>query len=166
MQMPLRGNPEKTMAPHSSTLAWKIPWTEEPGRLQSMGSLRVGHDWATSLSLSLRGNHMQSLTPWSKWLDKALLEGPGEGHSLTLAVLTSGRPAWAVQVAHGNSLFSLCSLSQLSHSAWSWIWLPPYIWPTGTRAVLSHQLFPAAQPLISLRQHSLTEIQWGLHMRL
>ena len=36
---------------HSSTLAWKIPWTEEPGRLQSMGSLRVGHDWTTSLSL-------------------------------------------------------------------------------------------------------------------
>ena len=33
---------EKAMAPHSSTLAWKIPWTEEPGRLQSMGSLRVG----------------------------------------------------------------------------------------------------------------------------
>ena len=42
---------EKAMAPHSSTLAWKIPWTEEPGGLQSMGSLRVGHDWATSLSL-------------------------------------------------------------------------------------------------------------------
>ena len=42
---------EKEMAPQSSTLAWKIPWTEEPGRLQSMGSLRVGHDWATSLSL-------------------------------------------------------------------------------------------------------------------
>ena len=42
---------EKAMAPHSSTLAWKIPWTEEPGRLQSMGSLRVGHDWATSFSL-------------------------------------------------------------------------------------------------------------------
>ena len=35
---------EKEMAPHSSTLAWKIPWMEEPGRLQSMGSLRVGHD--------------------------------------------------------------------------------------------------------------------------
>ena len=42
---------EKAMAPHSSTLAWKIPWMEEPGRLQSMGSLRVGHNWATSLSL-------------------------------------------------------------------------------------------------------------------
>ena len=39
------------MAPHSSTLAWKIPWAEEPGRLQSMGSLRVRHDWATLLSL-------------------------------------------------------------------------------------------------------------------
>ena len=39
------------MAPHSSTLAWKIPWTEEPGRLQSMGSLRVGHDSVASLSL-------------------------------------------------------------------------------------------------------------------
>ena len=39
------------MAPYSSTLAWKIPWTEEPGRLQSMGSRRVGYDWAISLSL-------------------------------------------------------------------------------------------------------------------
>ena len=39
------------MVPHSSTLAWKIPWTEEPGRLQPMGSLRVGHDSETSLSL-------------------------------------------------------------------------------------------------------------------
>ena len=42
---------EKAMAPHSSTFAWKIPWMEEPGRLQSMGSLGVGHDWAISLSL-------------------------------------------------------------------------------------------------------------------
>ena len=42
---------EKAMGPHSSTLAWKIPWMEEAGRLQSMGSLRVGHDWVTSLSL-------------------------------------------------------------------------------------------------------------------
>ena len=39
------------MAPHSSTVVWKIPWMEEPGRLQSTGSLRVGHDWVTSLSL-------------------------------------------------------------------------------------------------------------------
>ena len=44
---------EKEMATHSTTLAWKIPWMEEPKRLQSMGSQRVGHDRATSLSLSL-----------------------------------------------------------------------------------------------------------------
>ena len=44
---------EKEMAIHSSTLAWKIVWMEEPDRLQSMGSQRVGQDWATSLSLSL-----------------------------------------------------------------------------------------------------------------
>ena len=43
---------DKEMATHSSTLAWKIPWMEDPGRLQSMGSQRVGHDWTTSLSLS------------------------------------------------------------------------------------------------------------------
>ena len=42
---------EKEMAAHSSILAWKIPWMEEHGRLQSIGSQRAGHDWATSLSL-------------------------------------------------------------------------------------------------------------------
>ena len=42
---------ERAMAPHSSTPAWKIPWTEKPGRLQPMGSLKVGHYWVTSLSL-------------------------------------------------------------------------------------------------------------------
>ena len=47
----LEGQLEKAMAPHSSTLAWKIPWMEEPGRLQSMGPLKVGHNRATSLSL-------------------------------------------------------------------------------------------------------------------
>ena len=61
------------MAPHSRTLAWKIPWTEELGRLQSMGSLRVGHDWATSLSLSCigegNGNPLQC----------SCLENPGDG---------------------------------------------------------------------------------------
>ena len=40
----VRTTSEKAMAPHSSTLAWKVPWTEEPGGLQSMGSLGVGHD--------------------------------------------------------------------------------------------------------------------------
>ena len=46
------------MATHSSTLAWKIPWTEEPGRVQSMGSLGVRRNWATSLSLSLSASQL------------------------------------------------------------------------------------------------------------
>ena len=67
---------EKAMAPHSTTLAWKIPWTEEPVRLQSMGWLRVGHNWATSLSLSCigegNGNPLQcscleNLRDWGAW---------------------------------------------------------------------------------------------------
>ena len=58
---------KKAMAPHSSTLAWKIPWTEEPGRLQSMVSWRVGYDWATYFYFSLscigegNGNPLQFL---------------------------------------------------------------------------------------------------------
>ena len=47
---------EKEMATHSSTLAWKIPWAEEPSRLQSMELQRVGHDWATSLSFTEPSN--------------------------------------------------------------------------------------------------------------
>ena len=45
------GFKDEAMAPHCSTLAWKIPWMEKPGGLKSMGSQRVGHDWATSLSV-------------------------------------------------------------------------------------------------------------------
>ena len=47
----------KEMATYSSTLAWKIPWTKEPGTLQSMGSQRVGHDWTTLLSLFFGGGY-------------------------------------------------------------------------------------------------------------
>ena len=72
------------MAPHSSTLAWKIPWTEEPVRLQSVGSLRVGHDWATWLhfhfSLSCigegKGNPLQC----------SCLENPRDGGAWWAAV--------------------------------------------------------------------------------
>ena len=66
------------MAPHSSTLAWKIPWAEEPGRLPSMGSRRVGHDWATSLSRIGEGNG----TP----LQCSCLENPRDGGAWWAAV--------------------------------------------------------------------------------
>ena len=52
--------PEKEMATHSNILAWKIPWTEEAGRLQSMGSQRVGHDWTTSLHFTSCGKKVLS----------------------------------------------------------------------------------------------------------
>ena len=51
---------EKEMTTHSSILAWRIPWTEEPGRPQSLGSQRVRHDWATSLSLLFYLAYFQS----------------------------------------------------------------------------------------------------------
>ena len=71
----LQCNTEKAMAPHCSTLAWKTPWTEEPGGLQSMGSLRVGHNWATSLSLF---TFMHWRRKW-KPLQCSCLENPGDG---------------------------------------------------------------------------------------
>ena len=70
------------MAPHSSTLAWKIPWTEEPGGLQSTGSLSIGHNWATSLHFSLscigegNGNPLQC----------SYLENPRDGGTWWAAV--------------------------------------------------------------------------------
>ena len=72
---------EKAMAPHSSTLAWKIPWMEDLGRLQSVGSRRVGQDWATSLSLFSfieegNGNPLQC----------SCLENPRDGRAWWAAV--------------------------------------------------------------------------------
>ena len=64
---------EKAMAPHSRTLAWKIPWTEELGGLQSMGPLRVRHDWVTSLSLFTFMHWRRNWQPTPVFL-------PGESH--------------------------------------------------------------------------------------
>ena len=69
---------EKAMAPHSSTLAWKIPWTKEPGRLHSMMLLRVRHDWTTSLSCIGEGN--------GNPLQCSCLENPRDGGAWWAAV--------------------------------------------------------------------------------
>ena len=66
------------MAPHSSTLAWRIPWAEEPGMLQSMASLGVGYDWATSLSRIGEGN--------GNPLQCSCLENPRDGGAWWAAV--------------------------------------------------------------------------------
>ena len=73
-------NMEKAVAPHSSTLAWSVPWAEEPGGLQSLGSLGVGHDWATSLSLF-------TLMHWRrKWQPTPVLL-PGESQAAWWAAI-------------------------------------------------------------------------------
>ena len=73
---------EKAMAPHSNTLAWKIRWMEEPSRLQSMGSLRVRHDWATSLSLFTFMHWRGNGNP----LQCSCLENPRDGGAWWAAV--------------------------------------------------------------------------------
>ena len=77
---------EKAMAPHSNTLAWKIPWTEEPGGLQSVGSRRVGHNWATSLSLF-------TFTHWRrKWQPTPVfLPGESQGRGSLVGCRLQGR---------------------------------------------------------------------------
>ena len=76
----------QAMVPHSSTLAWKIPWTEDPGRLQSMGSLRVGHDWATSLSLF---TFMHGRSKWQPTL--VFLPGESQGQGSLVGCRLWGR---------------------------------------------------------------------------
>ena len=73
---------EKAMAPDSSTHAWKIPWMEEPDRLQCMGSLRVGHDWVTSLSLF---TFMHWRRKWQP-TECSCLENPRDGGAWWAAV--------------------------------------------------------------------------------
>ena len=76
------------MAPHSSTLAWKIPWTEESGRLQSMGSLGVGHNWATSLPLF---TFMHWRRKWQPTL--VFLPGESQGRGSLVGCCLWGRTA-------------------------------------------------------------------------
>ena len=87
------------MAPHSSTLAWKIPWTEEPGRLQSMGSLRVGHDERLPFHFSL------SCT------------GEGNGNPLQCSCLENPRDRGAWWAAVYGVVQSRTRLKQLSSSS-------------------------------------------------
>ena len=100
-----RGFRNTTMASHSSTLAWKIPWMEEPGRLQSMGSLRVGHNWAT------------------EWLHFSLSYiGEGNGNPLQCPCLENPRDGGAWWAAVYGVAQSWTRLKQLSSSKYI-LWL-------------------------------------------
>ena len=108
---------EKAMAPHSSTLAWRIPWTEEPGRLQSMGSRRVEHDWATSLSRIGEGN--------GNPLQCSCLENPRDRGACWAAVYgvaqSRTRLKWlgspSLSPPHPSRLIQCPCVSFLSHAA-------------------------------------------------
>ena len=83
------------MAPHSSTLAWQIPWMEEPGRLQSMGSLRVGHDWAWTL----KSDTSLSLFTFMHWRRKwqptpVFLPGESQGRGSLVGCHLWGCESW------------------------------------------------------------------------
>ena len=107
---------EKAMAPHSSTLAWKIPWTEEPGRLQSMGSLRVRHNWATSLSLF-------TFMHWRRKWQPTPVFFPGESQGWGSLV---GCRLWGRRVGHDW----VTSLSLFTFPYWRRKWQPtPVFFP-------------------------------------
>ena len=94
---------EKAMAPHSSAVAWKIPWTEEPGRLHSMGSQRVGHDWAT-FTFTFKGFSGGSVSEESVCNAGDLGSVPGSGRS-------SGE-------GHSNPLQDSCLENPVDRGTW------------------------------------------------
>ena len=132
---------EKALATHSSTLAWKIPWMEEPGGLQSMGSWRVGHDWcniAVAAAVVIRfASHAKSETGWKKhayfrlpWWLRSKESGcnagdAGDVGSIPTLERSSG-------VGNGNPLKYSCLGNPMDRGTWqatvhgvtkSWTWL-------------------------------------------
>ena len=112
------------MAPHSSTLAWKIPWTEEPGRLQPMGSLRVGYDGATSFHFSLS------------------CIGEGNGNPLQCSCLENPRDGGASWAAVYGVAQSRTQLKRLSSNGSSSHPGPEESWATGAGETGSERWSP------------------------
>ena len=110
----LMGLLEKEMATHSSTLAWRLPWMEEPGGLWFMGSQRVGYDWATSLSLSCIGE--------------------GNGNPLQCSYLENPRDRGAWWAVIYGVLQSRTWLKRLSSSSMrlQWVTNEMMLWSTGS----------------------------------
>ena len=97
---------ENVMAIHSSTLVWKIPWAEEPGRLQSMGSQRVGQHWVTSLSLF-------TFLHWRRKWQPSPVFLPGESQGLQSLV---GCRLWGWRVGHNWSDLAAAAVA----APWWW----------------------------------------------
>ena len=99
---------EKAMATYSSTLAWKIPWTEEPDRLQSMGLQRVGHDWVTSLHFTSLLDVIRASLVAQWW--RICLPMP------EVKVLIPGKIPWRGE--RGNPLQYACMENSMDRGAW------------------------------------------------
>ena len=146
--------PEKAMAPHSSTLAWKIPWMEEPGRLQSMGPLRVGHDWATSFSIF-------TFMHWRrKWQPTPVFspENPRDGgawwaaiHGVTQSrtwlkwLSSSSSPSPTISLVIYFSFRQICSCCSITQSCG--LFVTP--WTVACRASLSITIYWSLLKLMS-----------------
>ena len=133
------------MAPHSSTLAWKIPWSEEHGELQSMGSLRVGHDWATPFHFSVscigegNGNPVQCScleNPRHRGAWWAAVYGVAQSSTRLMQLSSSSKPTFSL-----SSFTFIKRLSSSSFSARRWchlhIWCYwHFSWQSGFQLVL------------------------------
>ena len=119
-----QGRVEKAMAPHSSTLAWKIPWMEEPGRLQCMGSQRFRQDWATSLSLFTFMHWKRKWQPTPVFLPGV----PGMGEPGGLQSTGSHRVGqdWsnlvAAAAAESTRLLEMLGNKEFKHMKWRYKW--------------------------------------------
>ena len=124
---------EKEMATHSSILVWKIPWMEEPGELQSMGSPRVRHDWATSLSLYATGLFTEKLYGNDHLPYDTVQRGTAQRDGLTIHLVSQPKFRisemawrWLESLGLGKSMFSILEKTTATHSsvlAWRIPWI-------------------------------------------
>ena len=112
---------EKEMATHSSILAWKIPWMEEPSWLLSMGLQRVGHDWVTSLHLLLGRKAMTNLDNTLKSRDIALLTKVHLVKAMVFPVVMYGCESWTIKKAECQRIdcFEVCCWRRILRVPWT-----------------------------------------------
>ena len=137
---------EKEMATHSSILAWRIPWTEEPGGLQSTGSQRVGHDWVTSLSLSLVAQMVKHLSTMREtWVQSLGWEDILEKEVATHSSILAWKIPWTEEPGRLQSMGSQ---------------RVRYNWPTSLYSVINNS-WPVQCTQGMSGWWALTEIMWG-----
>ena len=154
IQKPLVDQTGKAMAPHPSTLAWKIQWTEKPCGLQSTGSLRLGHDWATSFSLFTFMHWRRKWQPTPVFL-------PGESQGQR-SLLVYGVSQSRTRLKRLSSSSSSGSDWQQTTKQWPWpfmlqVWLWEVLWSFFSVQQLSWSSPAVTLNLLFIEHHSLIE---------